>query len=211
MSELLVVIGAGGFGREALDVAQAINAAATEPVWDILGVIDDAPSSLNLGRLRDRDIPSLGGLADLHDDAHLALAIGAPLVRRRMALALSGRGQPAATLIHPAAVLGSRTVLNHGVIVCGGVVVGTNVSLGQHVHLNPCAVIGHDTVLANFVSVNPNATVSGDCHVEEGALLGAASFVLQGLRIGSFATVGAAACVVNEVPASAVVKGIPAR
>ena len=45
---------------------------------------------------------------------------------------------------------------------------GTNVELGEHVHLNPHAVIGHDARLGDFVSVNPNATVSGECEIETG-------------------------------------------
>jgi hypothetical protein len=49
----LVVIGAGGFGREALDVITALNSAVASPLFDILGVVDDSPSVPNLDRLPD--------------------------------------------------------------------------------------------------------------------------------------------------------------
>ena len=60
MAEPLVVVGASGFGRETLDVAEAINAAAPLPVWDILGVVDDNPSQVNLLRLKERDVAHSG-------------------------------------------------------------------------------------------------------------------------------------------------------
>ena len=48
VSSSVVVIGAGGFGREVVDVVEAINAASTaagRAAWDLLGVVDDAPSA----------------------------------------------------------------------------------------------------------------------------------------------------------------------
>jgi len=42
-------------------------------------------------------------------------------------------------------------------------------------------------------------------------MIGAGAVVLQGRRIGADAIVGAGACVVRDVPAGAVVKGVPAR
>jgi acetyltransferase-like isoleucine patch superfamily enzyme len=53
--------------------------------------------------------------------------------------------------------------------------------------------------------------VSGDCHLETGALIGTTAAVLQGRRVGAGAVVGAGACVVRDVPAHRVVKGVPAR
>src|SRR3546814_230396 len=82
MVENLVVIGAGGFGRETLDVAEAINAAADNgPVWDIVGVVDDAPSDINLERLAARSVTFLGSIADLPSDAHAVIGVGSPQAR----------------------------------------------------------------------------------------------------------------------------------
>jgi acetyltransferase-like isoleucine patch superfamily enzyme len=66
-------------------------------------------------------------------------------------------------------------------------------------------------LLGDYVSVNPLAAVSGSCRLEDGIMIGTTAAVLQGLRIGRDATVGAGACVVRDVPAGTVVKGIPAR
>ncbi len=210
----LVVIGAGGFGRETLDVVEAINNAAPVPVWNILGVVDDGPGLDNLVRLEARGIPLLGPLAEWlprRTETAYVVGVGTPALRRRIADRLALHGCRAATLIHPSAVIGSQCRLGAGAVICAGVQVSTNVAIGQHVHLNPSATIGHDCILEDFVSVNPAATISGDCTVRAGATIGAGAVVLQQIEIGVGATVGAAACVVRDVPKDEVVKGVPAR
>ena len=84
MAEPLIVVGASGFGRETLDVAEAINAAAPLPVWDILGVVDDKPSQVNLLRLKERDVAYLGTLEDLHGypRVQVVIGVGSPSARR---------------------------------------------------------------------------------------------------------------------------------
>lgn len=209
----IVIVGAGGFAREAADVVEAVNAASGTPVWEMAGFFDDAPADRNLTRLQERGLAYLGPIPTEWDGPNInfVIGIGDPAVRETLAARLERLGWEAAVLVHPAAVIGSQAVLEVGSVVCGGVQVSTNVQLGRHVHLNPNATVGHDAILGDFVSVNPAATVSGEVHVETGTLLGAASIVLQGLTVGARALVGSAACVVRDVPAGATVKGVPAR
>jgi len=213
MPERIVVIGAGGFGRETLDVIEALIAAG-EPLH-LVGVIDAGPRQDDLGRLGARGIAYLGTdeewLPTATGDERFVVAIGSPGVRSKVAQRFAAAGLRAKTLIHPSAVIGSQPSIGDGVVITAGVQVSTNVSLGDHVHLNPACIIGHDATLADFVSVNPGAIVSGNVVVETGTLLGAGSVVLQGLTVGAGATVGAAACVTKDVDAATVVVGVPAR
>ncbi|MCW4385032.1 acetyltransferase [Salinibacterium sp. SYSU T00001] len=211
MTQPLIVIGAGGFGRETLDVIEAINAVA--PTFDLLGVIDAHPSEVALQRLHARGVTFLGTdeAIILERDAQFVAAIGSPSVRETVTARLVAAGAQPATLVHPAAVIGSVPRIGRGSVVCAGAQVSTNVSIGEYVHINPNATIGHDAVLEDFVSINPGGIVSGEVFVESGALVGAGAVILQGLRVGRGSTVGAAACVVRDVAPTATVKGIPAR
>lgn len=214
MAERIIVIGAGGFGRETLDVIEAINASTRDPAWDLIGVVDDAPAEAQIERLSDRGVRLLGGIdanRELFDGTHYVVGIGSPSVRERIADKVDSWGARPATLVHPSAVVGTRVVMAAGSVVCAGVQISTNVRLGRHTHVNPAAIIGHDSILGDYVSVNPGAIVSGEVAISAGTLIGAGSTILQGLRVGAGAIVGASACVTKSVAPKSVVVGVPAH
>lgn len=209
-NDRVVVIGASGFGRECLDVLEAMI--FTGSAIDVIGVVDDSPSVANLQRLTDRDVVYLGTVSDwLTDGAteQYVLGIGSPAARRRVVARLDGAGARSIPAIHPKATFGAKTALGEGLVVCAGTTISTNVRFGRHVHVNPNATIGHDADLGEFVSINPAAVISGEVVVEADSLVGAAATILQQLVIGQGAIIGAGSVVTKKIPAGAVVKGIP--
>lgn len=208
----VIVVGAGGFGREALDVARAMNAVGNERL-DIIGVVDDQPSDANLTRLKVQGVRHLGAISELTNrrGTLFAIGVGSPTARASIAYSLETQGLRAATLVHPSALIGSGSEIGEGAIICAGAQVSTNVRIGRHAHINPNATIGHDSTIEDFVSINPGAVVSGDVHIQSHALIGAGAVVLQGLIVGHRSVVGASACVVRDVVGGETVKGVPAR
>ena len=209
--ERVVVIGASGFGRECLDVLDAMVAAGS-PV-EVVGVLDDGPSEINLQRLSDRGVDYLGVMSDWlvcgEAGVRYVLGIGNPPIRRRIAGLLDEAGFHPFTTTHPSATFGANTTLAEGVVVCAGACVSNNVRLGRHVHVNPNATIGHDAVLHDFVSINPAVTVSGEVIIGEETLVGTGATILQNLSIGARTVVGASALVTKNVPVGVIVKGVP--
>lgn len=221
MSQELIVVGAGGFGREIVDVIDAVNDTNTQPHFDLVGVVDDRPSEVNLRRLADRAVAYLGTMDEfLGTDRHspdrarnigFVVGVGSPSTRRRIAHRLEEAGLFALTVIHPSVTVGANTTIGDGSVLCAGVRLTTNIAVGQHVHINLNATVGHDTTIEDYVSVNPLASISGDCVVGEESLIGVAGVVLQGLTVGRGAVVGGAACAVKDVAPFTTVVGVPAR
>lgn len=213
VTESVVVVGASGFGREALDVLDAMIAAGAG--IEITGVLDDMPSAANLGRLADRGVKYLGKidrfLTNRTGAQSFLLAIGSPTIRRRLVEKFEAAGHKPFTAVHPSATFGARTTLAGGVVVCAGAAVSNNVRLGRHVHVNPNATIGHDADLHDFVSINPAAVISGEVIVGAETLVGAGAIVLQNLTVGERVTVGAGAVVTKDTPDDVTAVGVPAR
>lgn len=209
----VVVIGASGFGREALDVVEAMIEAGADV--QIVGVVDDTPSPTNLDRLETRGVSYLGTrhewLGTDVSGAQYILGIGAPAVRRRLAGEFDSVGLVPFTAVHPSATVGACTVFGQGVVVCAGVAISNNVRLSAHVHVNPNATIGHDACLGEFASINPAAVISGEVNIRSGSLIGAGAVVLQNLVVGSGVTVGAGSVVTKNIPNDVVAVGVPAR
>lgn len=208
----ILIVGCGGFGREVHDVIDALNAQA--PTYNLLGYADDAASEQNTALVERRGSRVLGSLDEVleeYDAAEFAIAIGSPKVRKELDTKLVEAGWRAATLIHPSATFGGDVRIGEGSIVCAGVRVTTNVTLGRSVHLNLNVTVGHDVTLRDYVSVNPLVAISGWVEAHEGVMFGTHSAILQNLSVGAGSVVGAGSCVVKNVPEGVVVKGVPAK
>lgn len=204
----LVIVGAGGFGREVLDVVEAIN--AERPTYRVLGFLDDGRPDTEL--LARRDARFLGPLSVLRSlEADYVVGIGSPQVRKDIDTLAAQWEVTAATLIHPDASLGADVRIEAGTVITAGVRVTTHVTLGRHVHLNLNATVGHDVILGNYVTVNPGVNISGNVTVNDEVMLGTGSCVIQGVTIGSQAIVGAGAAVTRDLPGGVTAVGIPAK
>lgn len=193
----LYVVGTGGVGREALDVALAAGD-------QVHGFLDEAPA----GPVRGLDVRAL---EDVHGPARYVVGIASPAARARLSALLDARGLCAVRLVHPRAVIAPAGEIGDGSIVMANAHVSSSVVLGRHAQVHYNATVGHDTVLDDYASIYPGANVAGNVRLGAGATVGSAACVLQGLTVGAYAFVGAGAVVTRDVPAGAVVAGVPAR
>lgn len=204
----IVIIGAGGHGREVLDVIEALN--TVEASWEFSGFIDDGTPDAML--LKRRDALWRGGIESLADfQGTYLIGIGDPRARQEIDRHASALGVEPATLVHPSSSVGADVVLGPGTLVTAGARVTTNVRTGRHVHLNLNSTVTHDCRLEDYVTVNPGANISGNVTLQEGVTIGTGATVIQGKTVGAYATVGAGAVVVRDVEPGATVIGVPAR
>ncbi len=141
-------------------------------------------------------------------------------------------------IVDEGAQIGEGSRVWHFVHVCGGARIGKGVSLGQNVFVGNKVVIGDHCKVQNNVSVYDNVTLEEGVFcgpsmvftnvynprslierkseyrntlVKKGATLGANCTIVCGATIGEYAFVGAGAVVNKDVPAYALMVGVPAK
>lgn len=206
----VVIVGAGGFGREVLDVLNAANEISNEWIFEGF-VADDPPPKDILNRINAQWLSAVDEFLTSNNPDNYVIGIGNPLMRRSIASRFDQLGWNAATLIHPSAAIGADVEIAAGSVICSHVSITTNVRIGRHVHVSRNSTIGHDCRVSDFVTINPIVAVSGDVKLHEGVTMGTHSSILQGLSVGAGATVGAGAVVVRDVAPNSTVVGIPAK
>jgi sugar O-acyltransferase (sialic acid O-acetyltransferase NeuD family) len=207
----LLLVGAGGFGRETAEAVRAINQRSES--WKLLGFLDDAPA-LQGGEVD--GLPVLGSIdaLDRYPDAAVTVCTGHPgnyFSRKRIARRLDLDPARYATLVHPGAALAASTVVGPGSVVLAGVVTTAAVQLGAHVAVMPGAVLTHDDVVADYATFGAGARLAGRVRVGEGAYVGSGALVREDRAIGAWALVGMGSVVLADVPPAEVWAGGPAR
>jgi sugar O-acyltransferase (sialic acid O-acetyltransferase NeuD family) len=194
----LYLAGAGGVGREALDVALAQGRSA-------VAFLDDGLAGQVV-----RGLPVLAPSQAPRGKGYL-IAIADPSVRLRLSDLLDRRGLTAITLIHPSAVIAPETNLAAGCLVHANAYISSSVSIGAHCQVHYNATVGDEATLDERVTVYPGANVAGSVHLATDATVASNAVVLDGLTVGRGSFVGAGAVVTRDVPPGLVVIGSPAR
>ncbi|GAB2473418.1 transferase [Hymenobacter qilianensis] len=205
----LAIFGAGGLGREVLMLIHQIN--AYEPTWHITGFYDDVRPPAN----SIHGVPYLGTATDLNavtEPLHVTIAVGNSRSRANVVERLTSSQLSFATLVHPAVAREPYQQVEVGVgcIISQGCILTCDIVLGKHVLLNLGCTIGHDAVLGDFCSLMPHANIGGATYLETGVYLGTNATVIDRVRVGAHAIIGAGAVAVRDLPPSCTAVGVPA-
>jgi sugar O-acyltransferase (sialic acid O-acetyltransferase NeuD family) len=204
----LVIVGAGGFGREVL--AWARQSVQFERDWEIKGFIDDNAAAL---AGKNTPAPWLGPIADHQpaNDEVFVCALGTPAVKRRVGELLRSRGARFGQVVHRTVVLGDNVALGDGVILCPYTVVSANNRLGVCVAINFHSTVDHDTNVGDWSQVNCHCDLTGGVQIGREVFIGSSVSIIPNVTVGDGAYVGVGSVVLRDVPAGAKVFGVPAR
>jgi sugar O-acyltransferase (sialic acid O-acetyltransferase NeuD family) len=203
----IIIVGAGGFGREVLQWARH---AWPDHAARIAGFLSADPDKL-AGHAT--NLPILGSPEDFKPQPTdgLLLAIGIPRVRRQVAERLEARGARFLALIHPTAIVADTAEIGTGSVICPYAIVSDAVKLGRFVLVNYHASLGHDASAGDFAVFSPYATLGGGARVENEVLMGLHASLAPGVVVSSGAAVAANSCALVDVPEARVVYGVPGR
>ena len=154
----LVILGAGGHGRVAADIAGKNG-------YDSIAFLDDTKKTC--GRY-----PVMGESARFSEyDCDFFVAIGNPQVRRRMQEMLLTAGKQATTLIHPSAVIGDGCIINTCASVDHDCVLEDFVHIAVGSHVAGTVSIGAGTWIGAGATVSNNLQICGGCMIGAGAVV----------------------------------------
>lgn len=203
----LVVVGAGGLGREVASLIHDIN--ATSPKWRFMGFLDDGLDDLTV-----EGYPILGPISSIKTlgrSIYAVCAVGDPRLRRKLVTQIETYDCKFAVLIHPTVCSLQYVSIGEGSIICAGTVLTTNIRIGKHSILNPSCTIGHDSVLGDYTSCMPGVNIAGEVVVGDGSYFGLNACVINRVNIGEWSIIGAGAAVVKDIPPWCVAVGVPAK
>jgi sugar O-acyltransferase (sialic acid O-acetyltransferase NeuD family) len=211
MTTPLVIVGAGGFAREAAEAVRAVHWMDRE--YDLKAFLDDDPA------LHGRTIggtPVIGPVEAVHDDPDVAVVIclGRPdayTARRDIVTRLGLPEERYATLVHPAASVGSTCRVGAGSVVLAHTSLTAGVVVGAHVAVMPQVVLTHDVRVDDYATLASGVRLGGGVHIGSGAYIASGALVREGLDVGPWAMVGMGSVVTRDVPAERLWFGSPAR
>jgi sugar O-acyltransferase (sialic acid O-acetyltransferase NeuD family) len=205
----IAIFGAGGFGREVKWLIDDIN--AQKPTWDFLGYYDD--NFLSESKIdKQYYLGTLDDLNQVKEPVWLVLALGNPIVKKKVHLNITNPLIQYPVLIHPTCSIGiDTTAIGNGSIICAGTIITRDIQIGRHVILNLCCTVGHDTVIGDYSSFMPSVNISGEVLIEECVYGGTGAKIINQTSIGKESILGAGAVVSKSIPEFCTAIGIPAK
>ncbi|GAB4286863.1 MAG TPA: hypothetical protein DIU37_06105 [Opitutae bacterium] len=204
----LIIVGAGGFGREVYAWAKQCSEYGVE--WSIKGFLDDRKDALDP---YDYPVGIVGGIEGYkpapNDVFVCALGLIAP--KKSVCTSLLERGATFITLIHPTAVIGDHVQIGEGSVICPYVILTCDIHLGKFVTVNCHTSIGHDVEVGDWCTLSCHCDVTGFCKVGEGVYFGSHVSLIPNRKIGPYATLGAGSVVINTIKEQSSVFGVPAK
>lgn len=202
----IIILGAGGFGRQACWLASRIGD------LHVVAVLDETVPD---GTFLDPCIPihpSLDRFADLEEKERPALlsAVGSISVRQRWVETFSDRFD-FTSVIDPTVIIEADTTIGSGVMVLPDAICSSQVEIGDHVILGFRTILSHEVKVGAFTHIASGAILNGRASIGARCSIGAGAIILPNVTIGDGVTIGAGAIVARDVADNKTVIGSIAR
>ena len=207
MKQQLVIVGAGGFGRELYGL---VHECVSDDTFDFKGFL-----ALDKSELAAFDVDAaVLDPPEVYDPTpydRFLLAIGHIEVRRRVVELLLGKGAQFIQFIHATAVIARTARLGKGVVVYPFAVVSNQANVGDFVHLSLYASVGHDARVDEYSLLAPYATLNGAAVIESEVFVSTHATIAPERRVGARSKISANSVVLHDVPPDSMVYGVPGK
>ena len=175
----IVIIGAGGIGREVAWIIEEIN--EVNPTWNIVGFVDENREMHNKDLNGYKVLGGIEALYKLEVKPYVVVAIANCEVKKNIVARLEEKYK-FATVIYPTVKVSKYIEIGKGSIIYPGVILTVNTRIGNHVIISGNCGIGHDTVIGDYSSVLWGSCFSGYDVVGSACFIGVGTKVTQGIE-----------------------------
>lgn len=131
-------------------------------------------------------------------------------IRKKVYFECKNMGYKVATYISPRAMVYS-SIIGEGTIVLPGAFVGLGTVIGNCCLISETSYVGHNITMKDFVFVSANVAIGGYVRVGNNCFIGVHSTIKDGVTVGDYTLVGAAANIVRDTEDEGVYVGNPAK
>ena len=206
----IVIIGAGGFGKEVLWTLLEQN--KISETFEILGFIDD-DTKLHGKIIQQKKV--LGGLDWFEKksakNVQCVIAIGSGLIRKKIATLLEKMDIKFATIIHPSVIMSESVRIGKGTIIQAGTVITVDVQIGNHCRIDNACTIAHDSIIEDFVDLSPGVHINGANTIQKGVFVGSSTTTKEKIHVGKWCIIGAGTVLIKDVPDFSLCVGVPGK
>ncbi|KAA6347115.1 putative acetyltransferase EpsM [termite gut metagenome] len=205
----LIIIGAGGMGREVYDLAIQCRGYNTDFI--VKGFLDDNINALD--EFGNYYPPILHDLKNycIEENDFFICSIGSVSIKKHCIEIISEKGGKFLSLIHPTALINPTAKIGIGALVFPYAQIGSHAFVGDFAFIQSLAVIGHDVIVGDYTRFDIGSLCIGGVKIGNNVTLHSRAILNHKVVVEDNATVGAASFVIKRVKEGTTVHGNPAR
>lgn len=203
----ILIVGAGGFCRVVLSILHSYKN------FNVIGIADR--DSKNIGEEISGSVIkySWKNFTEIYEKGtqYAVIAIGDNDERKELFSRLSSIGFEIPTIIHPSAIIEKDAVVGNGCVICMGIKIGTQVSIGKNGIVWTGSIIDHEAKIGDYVFIAPGCNIAGRVKIGDGSFVGIGSTIKEKITIGKSVVIGAGSVVISDICDNTTVAGVPAK
>ncbi len=203
----LLILGAGGFGREVYNLALHCKAQSNQFI--IKGFLDDNKEALDCFVGYPKVISNINDYAVEKDDVFVC-AIGRIDIKKKVCNIIINKGGEFINLIHPTTIINQNVKLGRGILLFMYTNVSNDCIINDFVTIQGFVGLGHDTEIGEWSHINTYSFTGGGVKIGKEVIVHTRATILPRVKVLSNSTIGACSLVIKNVKENTSVFGIPA-
>ncbi len=195
----IIILGAGGAGMDLISTIHAIN--RINPLWNILGYLDDNPSILGKSVIGYQILGTIDECIK-YPNAFFISSIAHPKnreLRRTIFERVTKHGLKFATLIHPNVTIFEDVEIGEGSVIRANSLLGSGAKLGKNVSVSTGCMVNHEVIVGDHTTMSSGVVIASGVYIGTDVYIGCGVRTAHDIKIESDIVIGVGAAVISNI------------